>query len=139
MCSPTMPIFRNVGLFPHLSPATLRRFLQLQLTRRPTAPFYSRIRTFGQSIGLAVSVIVFQNQSHQKLLNYLTLAGMADKYICRFSRVCVDRDVCSECLRALASATTNPAPSLPTPGGLQLESGARDRCRALMMDIELRM
>ena len=42
--------------------------------------FYSFIRVFGQSLGVAVGGVAFQNQIRQKLLAYPLLAPMASQY-----------------------------------------------------------
>ena len=44
------------------------------------AAFYSFIRVFGQSLGVAIGGVVFQNQIKQKLLSYPLLAPMAGEY-----------------------------------------------------------
>lgn len=44
------------------------------------AAFYSFTRVFGQSIGVAIGGVVFQNQIKQKLLSYPLLAPMAATY-----------------------------------------------------------
>jgi MFS family permease len=44
------------------------------------AAFYSFLRVFGQSIGVAISGVIFQNQIKQKLLSYELLAPLADQY-----------------------------------------------------------
>jgi hypothetical protein len=42
--------------------------------------FYSFIRVFGQSLGVAVGGVVFQNQIQKKLSEYPLLAPLAGKY-----------------------------------------------------------
>lgn len=42
--------------------------------------FYAFIRVFGQSLGVAIGGVVFQNQIKQKLLSYPLLAPMAAEY-----------------------------------------------------------
>lgn len=59
--------------------------LAIQASARPqdaghSVAFYSFIRVFGQSLGVAVGGVVFQNQIRQKLLSYPLLAPMASAY-----------------------------------------------------------
>jgi hypothetical protein len=59
--------------------------LAIQAAGRPqdaghSVAFYSFIRVFGQSLGVAVGGVVFQNQIRQKLLAYPLLAPMASTY-----------------------------------------------------------
>ena len=59
--------------------------LAIQAAGRPqdaghSAAFYSFIRVFGQSLGVAIGGVVFQNQIKQKLLSYPLLAPMAGQY-----------------------------------------------------------
>ena len=59
--------------------------LAIQAAGRPqdaghSVAFYSFIRVFGQSLGVAVGGVVFQNQIKQKLLSYPLLAPMAGAY-----------------------------------------------------------
>lgn len=59
--------------------------LAIQASARPqdaghSVAFYSFIRVFGQSLGVAVGGVVFQNQIKQKLLSYPLLAPMAGVY-----------------------------------------------------------
>jgi hypothetical protein len=59
--------------------------LAIQASARPqdaghSVAFYSFIRVFGQSLGVAVGGVVFQNQIKQKLLSYPLLAPMAGAY-----------------------------------------------------------
>ena len=44
------------------------------------AAFFSFLRTFGQSIGVAISGVAFQNQIHKTLLTYPTFAPLAGQY-----------------------------------------------------------
>lgn len=44
------------------------------------AAFYSFIRVIGQSLGVAIGGVVFQNQIKRKLVKYVLLAPMADEY-----------------------------------------------------------
>ncbi|MCJ1286182.1 hypothetical protein MMC26_005527 [Xylographa opegraphella] len=44
------------------------------------AAFFSFLRTFGQSIGVAISGVAFQNQLRKTLLTYPAFAGLADEY-----------------------------------------------------------
>jgi MFS family permease len=65
-------------LFPAMS-------LAIQAAGRPqdaghSAAFYSFIRVFGQSLGVAIGGVVFQNQIKQKLLAYPLLARMVVEY-----------------------------------------------------------
>jgi MFS family permease len=65
-------------LFPAMS-------LAIQAAGRPqdaghSAAFYFFIRVFGQSLGVAIGGVVFQNQIKQKLLAYPLLAPMAVEY-----------------------------------------------------------
>jgi len=65
-----------------LFPATS---LAIQAAGRPqdaghSAAFYSFIRVFGQSLGVAIGGVVFQNQIKQKLLAYPLLARMVVEY-----------------------------------------------------------
>jgi hypothetical protein len=59
--------------------------LAIQAAGRPqdaghAAAFYSFIRVFGQSLGVAIGGVAFQNQIKQKLLSYPLLAPMASEY-----------------------------------------------------------
>lgn len=59
--------------------------LAIQAAGRPqdaghSAAFYSFLRVFGQSLGVAIGGVVFQNQIKQKLLAYPLLAPMATEY-----------------------------------------------------------
>jgi MFS family permease len=59
--------------------------LAVQAACRPTdaghaAAFYSFIRVFGQSIGVAIGGVIFQNQIKEKLLSYPLLAPLAVQY-----------------------------------------------------------
>lgn len=59
--------------------------LGIQAAGRPedaghAAAFYSFMRVFGQSIGVAIGGVIFQNQIKQKLLSYEALAPMAQQY-----------------------------------------------------------
>jgi hypothetical protein len=59
--------------------------IAIQASGRPQdaghmAAFYSFIRTFGQSLGVAIGGVIFQNQIKQKMLSYPLLAPMADVY-----------------------------------------------------------
>jgi hypothetical protein len=59
--------------------------LGVQAAGRPrdaghAAAFYSFARVFGQSIGVAISGVVFQNQIKTKLLGYADLAPFASQY-----------------------------------------------------------
>jgi len=59
--------------------------LAVQAAGRPqdaghAAAFYAFIRTFGQSIGVAIGGVIFQNQIKQKLMSYPLLAPMAAEY-----------------------------------------------------------
>jgi MFS family permease len=59
--------------------------LAVQAASRPqdsghSAAFYSFTRVFGQSLGVAIGGVVFQNQIKQKLLAYQLLAPMATAY-----------------------------------------------------------
>jgi len=59
--------------------------LAIQAAGRPSdaghaVAFYSFIRVIGQSLGVAVGGVVFQNQIKQKLLKYPLLAPMAGAY-----------------------------------------------------------
>ena len=59
--------------------------LGIQAAGRPqdaghSAAFYSFIRVFGQSLGVAIGGVVFQNQIKQKLLSYELLAPLAGQY-----------------------------------------------------------
>ncbi|RDL33207.1 uncharacterized protein BP5553_08646 [Venustampulla echinocandica] len=59
--------------------------LGIQASGRPrdaghAAAFYSFMRVFGQSIGIAISGVAFQNQVRHKLLSYPSLAPMATAY-----------------------------------------------------------
>lgn len=59
--------------------------LAIQAAGRPqdaghSAAFYSFIRVFGQSLGVAIGGVVFQNQIKQKLLSYPLLAPLAVEY-----------------------------------------------------------
>ena len=59
--------------------------LAIQAAGRPqdaghSAAFYSFIRVFGQSLGVAIGGVVFQNQIKQKLLSHPLLAPMAGEY-----------------------------------------------------------
>ena len=42
--------------------------------------FYSFTRVFGQSLGVAIGGVVFQNQIKEKLMSYPLLAPMAGEY-----------------------------------------------------------
>jgi hypothetical protein len=44
------------------------------------AGFYSFVRVIGQSIGVALGGVIFQNQIKQKLMSYPLLAPMAGQY-----------------------------------------------------------
>jgi hypothetical protein len=73
------PIAIGTGmLFPSMG-------LGIQAATRPqdsghAAAFYSFARTFGQSVGVALGGVIFQNQIKQKLLSYPLLAPMAAEY-----------------------------------------------------------
>jgi MFS family permease len=59
--------------------------LAIQAAGRPQdaghcAAFYSFIRVVGQSLGVAIGGVVFQNQIKQKLLSYPLLAPLATEY-----------------------------------------------------------
>ncbi|KAI9748058.1 MAG: hypothetical protein M4579_007323 [Chaenotheca gracillima] len=57
--------------------------IQASATNANTAmavAFFSFFRAFGQTIGVAVSGVIFQNEMRQKLLAYPELAGLADVY-----------------------------------------------------------
>src|SRR4051812_34485727 len=59
--------------------------LAVQAACRPTdaghaAAFYSFSRVFGQSIGVAIGGVIFQNQIKEKLLSYPLLAPLASQY-----------------------------------------------------------
>lgn len=59
--------------------------LAIQAAGRPedaghAAAFYSFTRVFGQSIGIAIGGVIFQNQIKQKLLSYEALAPFAQQY-----------------------------------------------------------
>ncbi|PQE20256.1 major facilitator superfamily transporter protein [Rutstroemia sp. NJR-2017a BBW] len=59
--------------------------LAVQAACRPTdaghaAAFYSFSRVFGQSIGVAIGGVIFQNQIKEKLLSYPLLAPLAVQY-----------------------------------------------------------
>jgi hypothetical protein len=59
--------------------------LAIQAAGRPqdaghSVAFYSFIRVFGESLGVAVGGVAFQNQIKRKLLSYPLLAPMADAY-----------------------------------------------------------
>ncbi|TVY88119.1 Efflux pump, partial [Lachnellula willkommii] len=59
--------------------------LAIQAAGRPedaghAAAFYSFTRVFGQSIGVAIGGVIFQNQIKQKLLSYEALAPLAQQY-----------------------------------------------------------
>lgn len=59
--------------------------LAIQAAGRPqdaghAAAFYSFIRVFGQSLGVAIGGVVFQNQIKQKLISYPSLAPLASQY-----------------------------------------------------------
>lgn len=59
--------------------------LAIQAAGRPqdaghAAAFYSFIRVFGQSLGVAIGGVVFQNQIKQKLMSYPLLAPLAGQY-----------------------------------------------------------
>ena len=73
------PIAMGTGmLFPSMG-------LCIQAASRPqdsghAAAFYSFGRTLGQSIGVALGGVIFQNQIKQKLLSYPLLAPLAAEY-----------------------------------------------------------
>jgi MFS family permease len=59
--------------------------LAVQAACRPTdaghaAAFYSFSRVFGQSVGVAIGGVIFQNQIKEKLLSYPLLAPLAVQY-----------------------------------------------------------
>ncbi|TVY38551.1 Efflux pump [Lachnellula subtilissima] len=59
--------------------------LAIQAAGRPedaghAAAFYSFTRVFGQSVGVAIGGVIFQNQIKQKLLSYEVLAPFAQQY-----------------------------------------------------------
>lgn len=59
--------------------------LAIQAAGRPedaghAAAFFSFIRVFGQSLGVAIGGVVFQNQIKQKLAKYELLAPFAEQY-----------------------------------------------------------
>jgi MFS family permease len=73
------PIAIGTGmLFPAMA-------LAIQASSRPqdaghSAAFFSFMRVFGQSLGVAIGGVVFQNQIKQKLLGYPLLAPLASTY-----------------------------------------------------------
>lgn len=59
--------------------------LAIQAAGRPedaghAAAFFSFIRVFGQSLGVAIGGVVFENQIKQKLQSYESLKGLAGQY-----------------------------------------------------------
>jgi hypothetical protein len=74
-----IPVSMGTGmLFPAMA-------LAIQAAGRPqdaghSVAFYSFIRVFGQSLGVAIGGVVFQNQIKQKLLTYPLLAPFAAQY-----------------------------------------------------------
>lgn len=59
--------------------------LAIQAAGRPqdaghSVTFYSFIRVFGQSLGVAIGGVVFQNQIHKELSKYSLLAPLAGEY-----------------------------------------------------------
>ena len=59
--------------------------LGIQAAGRPqdaghSITFYSFIRVFGQSLGVAVGGVVFQNQIRKKLSEYPSLASLVEEY-----------------------------------------------------------
>ncbi|PSS12750.1 hypothetical protein M430DRAFT_107574 [Amorphotheca resinae ATCC 22711] len=73
------PIAIGTGmLFPAMA-------LAIQASSRPqdaghSAAFFSFMRVFGQSLGVAIGGVIFQNQIKQKLLSYPLLAPLASTY-----------------------------------------------------------
>jgi hypothetical protein len=74
-----VPVAIGTGmLFPAMA-------LAIQAAGRPqdaghSVAFYSFLRVFGQSLGVAIGGVAFQNQIKRKLLDYPAFAPLADEY-----------------------------------------------------------
>ncbi|KAL9099185.1 MAG: hypothetical protein Q9163_005283, partial [Psora crenata] len=78
-------IFLNVPVSIGTGMAFTSTSLAVQAAGRPqdaghSVTFYSFIRVFGQSLGVAIGGVVFQNQMRTKLSEYPLLAPLADEY-----------------------------------------------------------
>ncbi|KAL8745965.1 MAG: hypothetical protein Q9190_001962 [Brigantiaea leucoxantha] len=78
-------IFLNIPVAIGTGMAFTSMSLGIQAAGRPqdaghSITFYSFIRVFGQSLGVAIGGVVFQNQIRKKLTEYPSLAPLAGQY-----------------------------------------------------------